>query len=158
MFKTLKIPMNLFLESLIDLKRPHDFAHERIGFFICTVGDAQLTASDWLSIKDKDYILNDRVGAMVGESAMECVMQRAFTEQKCLIHFHLHEFQKIPTFSIVDLTSLSDEMIPSLFNFSKAGPHGALIKGSRTFATMIFYSAGLIDQNIKIVIGENYEQ
>lgn len=158
MYKTFNVPMKLFLESLIDLKKPHAFAHERIGFFICSIESSKLTALDWLSIKDQDYVQNDFVGAMIGETAMECIMKRAFAEQKCLMHFHLHEFQKSPSFSRVDLVSLQDEMIPSLFNFSKLGPHGALIKGTHTFSAMLFCSDGSIEQNVKIIIGECYEQ
>lgn len=154
MSKVLIISNHLLKKALDDLKHPHEFAFERIGFFICKNQGDIIFADDWFSLEDKFYVESDRYGALIGEDGMQAIMQKAYSTQSCMFHFHLHEFQKRPIFSSVDLKSLQTEMIPSIYNFSKNCIHGGLIKGLKDFSGIYFMKGNSFAFNLTIKIGE----
>jgi hypothetical protein len=114
-----------------DLKRPHEFAFERVGYFLgeSNLEKNEIAIVDWLSFGDEMY-QRSNVGAEIGREGMKYLMRNAFQTNMTYLHFHLHLFQKKPTFSFTDIQSIK-EIVPALFSFSSASAHGAIILGSQ---------------------------
>jgi hypothetical protein len=58
-----------------DLRRPHPFAHERVGFISAKVGalpadGLTIIAVDYHPVDDDHYLKDPRVGAMMGSAAI----------------------------------------------------------------------------------------
>lgn len=117
-----------------DLHRPHPFAAERVGFFLCRAGRLDnggllVLAGDYHSVENDDYIEDHRVGAMMGPAAIRKAMQRAYNagaQDIGLFHVHMHEHRGMPGFSRVDLTEYM-KFVPDFFNAVPAMPHGAVV-------------------------------
>ena len=157
MNKTLVISTVLLNQAIADLERPHEFAFERIGFFICHNETNTFLSYDWFSLEDGFYVESEQFGALIGADGMQSIMQKAYSTQSGMFHFHLHNFQQDPTFSSVDLHSLRNEMIPSLYNFSQNGIHGGLIKGKKSFNGIYFIKGNSFEFNLTVKIGVHHD-
>ena len=126
----MKILINkIFFRNVInDLKKTHPFASERIGYLMGRVEDKSLVLDEWLSIKNEFYEKSDDVGARVGRDGMIFIMKKASQSNKSFFHTHLHEFQKIPTFSLVDKNSLL-EVTRALISLTEECLHGGIVIG-----------------------------
>jgi len=123
------------LESVrADLRRPHPFAAERVGFLLCRAGlldcgGAVVLAAGYHAIEDGDYLEDPRVGAMMGPAAIRKAMQRAYNggaQDIALFHVHMHDHLGLPGFSRVDVTE-SMKFVPDFFNAVPLMPHGAIV-------------------------------
>lgn len=135
----LRISDKLILKAYEDVSRPHSCAFERVGYFSGQDSNSmsELSISNWLGFEDEMYEDSPEVGARIGRKGMKFLMSQALRTQHSYIHFHLHEFQRSPEFSYVDLKSIN-EIIPALFRFSKAKIHGALIMGSEEYTSILW--------------------
>ncbi len=128
----LRIPDQLQAAIIADLRRPHEYAYERVGF--CYGSSVNLSSGDWLVIinnykpvLDYHYIRSDDVGARVNSEAIRDAFQFAYTSRLSLFHVHLHDFDSaIPTFSDVDLISGTD-IVRSIAGFVPSQVHGLLL-------------------------------
>lgn len=113
-----------------DLRRPHAFAHERIGFLTAGVAEAGdgllLAVRSYTPVADEDYERAPGVGAQIGASAIRKALQSAYRPQTALLHIHTHGGWGIPSFSRVDLVS-GQQFVPSFFNMVPKMPHGLLV-------------------------------
>jgi hypothetical protein len=117
-----------------DLHRPHPFAAERVGFFLCRAGCLSgdglvILAAGYHGVEDGDYIDDPRVGAMMGPAAIRKAMQCAYNggaQDIGLFHVHMHDHRGLPGFSRVDVTE-SMKFVPDFFNAVPAMPHGAIV-------------------------------
>ena len=113
-----------------DLKRPHPFAYERVGFLIAAVAGTPsgvlLTICDYQPVEDEDYERNETVGAEIGSNAMRKAVQAAYRPQRALLHVHTHGGHGCPEFSSVDLISAS-EFVPGFFHPVPKMPHGLVV-------------------------------
>jgi len=92
---TIRISQKLYADALLDLRRPHPFAYERIGFFSSST--VQLDTENYLvfltdfhSIPDEHYVENPEVGACIGTEAIRAAMQRSLKFNKGQLHTHIH--------------------------------------------------------------------
>lgn len=131
------IPSAILKTALSDLSRSHEFAYERVGYFLGDFSDDSFTATSWLAFLDNAYERSHAVGACIGNLGMKTLMSTALKTNKSFLQFHLHEFEDIPHFSSTDTKSLS-EIIPALFRFSSALGHGGLIMGDKCFSFLFW--------------------
>jgi hypothetical protein len=116
--------------ALADLRRPHPFAAERVGFLFAkpaiNSGALRLVIHDYEPVADAHYLDDPTVGAMISGAAFRRVMQRLIEERSSAFHVHLHEHRGQPRFSGVDLSE-SIRFVPSFFNARADTPHGVCV-------------------------------
>lgn len=127
----LRIPAALLSDARGDLRRPHKFAHERVGYFavkpaIANGPDLLLCAYGYHPVLDEHYIDEPNVGALLGPDGLRAAMQIAYSEQAGLFHTHMHPHNGMPWFGEYDL-SQNHKFVPDMFNVAPGLPHGALI-------------------------------
>jgi hypothetical protein len=126
----LRIPKMLHDEMLVDLRRPHAFAFERVGFMYCKQSSLRngrlLLAYKYRPIEDEQYIQDDTVGARFDSSSVRSAMQTALSDGVSAFHIHLHSHAGAPRFSRVD-TQEMQALIPCFVNLCPEGCHGALV-------------------------------
>lgn len=135
------IPNDIFNSAVLGIKKPHEHAFERVGYFLGTVNNnlKGIEINDWFTFDDSMYEKNDEVGARVGAVGMKKLMVKALSTNKVFLQFHLHDFAELPDFSFVDLNSLK-EIIPALFSFSSATLHGALVGNDEFITSLVWIS------------------
>jgi hypothetical protein len=122
------------LESIrTDLRRPHHFAAERVGFLTCGAGALAsagivILAGEYLSVPDEDYLDDPRYGALLGERAWRRILQHAFNRPVGCFHVHVHDVRGRVAFSSVDLREQA-AFVPDFFNVQPGMPHGAIVIG-----------------------------
>jgi len=126
-----KITRDLVNQVRADLKRPHPYAAERVGFISCRVGalpagGVVVLAHDYLPVPDEDYIQDDTVGAMMGPAAIRMAMQYAHKQSAGMFHVHMHDHRGAPWFSQIDLSEYA-KFVPDFWNVRPEMPHGALV-------------------------------
>lgn len=117
-----------------DLERPHSFAAERVGFFLCRAGKLSghgliILAATYDPVDDEDYLPDDSVGAMMGPAAIRKALQRVYAGGAgdiSLFHVHMHGHIGLPGFSRVDVTE-SKKFVPDFFNVAPLMPHGIIV-------------------------------
>ena len=127
-----------------DLRRPHDFAYERVGFIAVRaaqgVDDLVLLAEDYWPVDDADYLRDPTVGAMMGAAAIRKAMQVALQRRVGIFHVHMHERDARLWFSPTDLREQL-KFVPDFFNVREDMPHGAIVFGPSEARGRIWKSA-----------------
>lgn len=126
-----KISDSLKQKIMADLKIPHPFAAERVGFIGCKVAGLPndgliLLAKDYWPVTDEDYLKDFSVGAMMGPAAIRKALQVAYTENMSMFHVHLHDHRGMPKFSRTDMSE-SAKFVPDFWNIRPELPHGTLV-------------------------------
>lgn len=126
-----KITTSLLTAIRIDLRRPHPFAHERVGFIsagLSVSGDDLLLvlAREYRPVCDDEYLPDPSVGAMMGPDAIRRALQWAMQDAVALFHVHTHGGQGIPEFSSVDLRE-NAKFVPDFFKVTPQCAHGAIV-------------------------------
>lgn len=113
-----------------DLSRPHAFAHERVGFISCRVGQLEggfvLLADHYDPVADEDYEDGHEVGAMMGSAAIRKALQAAYRDRLSMVHVHRHEHTGVPRFSRIDLSE-GAKFIPDFWKVRPELPHGMIV-------------------------------
>lgn len=126
----LRIPGRLRDAMLTDLRRPHAFANERVGFVYCKQSSLRsgslLLAYKYMPIRDDQYIEDHRVGARFDSSAIRDAMQLALSEGAATLHVHLHDHAGGPRMSGTDTREMQ-ALMPCFVNLCPERIHGALI-------------------------------
>jgi hypothetical protein len=125
-----KSPCALLDMVRIDLRRPHPFAHERVGFIsagLSSMGrDLLILARNYRPVADADYIPNSSVGAMMGPEAIRRSLQWAMQDGHALFHVHTHGGLGVPQFSVVDIRE-NAKFIPDFCKVAPQCVHGAIV-------------------------------
>lgn len=113
-----------------DLRRPHPFAAERVGFLFGqldkSAGGPLVLLTAYEPVADERYVRDRHVGARIDGQAIRCVMQRVISRRECAFHTHWHEWPGTPRFSPTD----HDELPRVVQGFRNAGPalaHGMFL-------------------------------
>jgi hypothetical protein len=129
----LRIPASLRNAILTDLRRPHRFAHERVGFLFCKQSPVPsgklLLAYKYTPIKDEQYLEDHNVGAKFDSSSIREAMQMVLTEQVAALHVHLHDHSGEPHMSRTDAREMQ-ALMPCFVNLCPERIHGALVLSS----------------------------
>ena len=139
-----KMTRSVYERMRADLKRPHDFARERVGFIFARKGNAGqytllLLATEYSPVPDAHYLDDPMVGAKINSSAIRSVMERAYSTKECILHVHTHGHPGVPQFSRVDRVEYN-KMIPSFHNIGGDAVHGALVFSRDSAAGLIWTS------------------
>jgi hypothetical protein len=126
-----------------DIARPHEFAAERVGFFVCRAASLSpqgvvILAHDYMPVEDEDYVDDSTVGAMMGASAIRKALELALSMKAGMFHAHLHEHAGRPRFSRTDARE-SAKFVPDFWNVRPEMPHGALVASKDSFYGMCWY-------------------
>jgi hypothetical protein len=136
-----RIPEQLHKKMLLDLKRPHPFAYERVGFlFAKTVNLSPnvtlVIAIDYFPVNDKDYINDKQVGAKINSDAIRKAMQGTLEKNCGCFHVHLHNHLGKPSPSFTDAKSLPG-IVKSFNNIAPEQTNGFLILSRDGFYSSI---------------------
>ena len=140
----IKIPSVLLNRIKKDLKRPHEFALERIGFILSDFktfefGKTIILLNDYQVINDQFYIDDPEVGARIDSNAIRMGMQSILDNQAGCFHVHYHEFSlDMPELSDTDFID-NPEIVNSFSNTKKDQTHGMIVlgqKGANAFVKM----------------------
>lgn len=142
----IKIPTRMLAEIRDDLRRPHAFAHERVGFLTAGAvalsdGSVSLLARVYRPVDDADYVRDPSVGVQIGSDAMRKGLQAAYQSRSALLHIHTHGGRGRPDFSGVDLES-GQEFVPGFFNAVGRMPHGILVLSDTSATGLLWFSDG----------------
>ena len=125
-----KITTSLLTAIRSDLRRPHPFAHERVGFIsagLSAVSDGLLVlAREYRPVADDEYLDDRTVGAMMGPDAIRNALQWALQESVAIFHVHTHGGNGIPRFSGIDLRE-NAKFVPDFFKVAPQCAHGAIV-------------------------------
>lgn len=125
-----KCTSELLVRIHMDLRRPHAFAHERVGFIaagLTAAGDDVLILSrDYRPVEDADYLRDHTVGAMMGPEAIRKALQWALCSRVALFHVHTHGGRGLPGFSGVDVRE-NAKFVPDFFKVAPQCVHGAVV-------------------------------
>lgn len=158
--KTLSIKQKIHDEMRRDLRRPHSFAAERVGFvFIQNVKDDILEVKGYMPVLDEYYINNPLVGASISHNAISNAMMRAFQSKEGILQVHEHGGRGIPSFSRTDIHSHPD-FLQSFRNSNIKGIHGFLLLSKDKMLTR-YWAAGLenyVDSVHFVLISDSWWQ
>ena len=125
-----KITSGLLTAIRSDLRRPHPFARERVGFIsagLSAVGeDLLVLAREYRPVADADYLDDPTVGAMMGRDAIRKALQWALQDGVALFHVHTHGGRGIPGFSGIDLRE-NAKFVPDFLKVTPQCAHGAIV-------------------------------
>lgn len=125
-----KITSALLATIRIDLRRPHPFAHERVGFIAAGLAAAHdellILAREYRPVRDDEYLKDARVGAMMSADAIRRARQWAMDERVAIFHVHTHGGTGIPGFSGVDISE-NAKFVPNFVSVAPHGVHGAIV-------------------------------
>ena len=117
----IRLPGGLYREVLVDLRRPHAHAAERIGFLYGRLAAEEVplvVMTRYVAVPDERYVVDDTVGARIDGDAIRAAMQGVLDNGDGVFHTHLHEWPGTPSFSPTD-----DEELPRLIPaFRAVGP------------------------------------
>lgn len=128
---TIRLTRHLYQEVIADLRRPHPFATERVGFLFGRIGNANTESpivllTRYKPLADDRYINDPTTGARIDSQAIRSVMQDVLDHGEGAFHTHMHEWPGKPAFSWLDRDELP-RLIPS---FQVVGPkaiHGLFL-------------------------------
>ena len=126
----LRMLTTLVEAMLADVRRPHPFAYERIGFLCCRqsrIGSGYLLLGyRYVAIDDDRYLRDNSVGARFDATAIRAGMQLALTEGATIFHVHIHDHAGVPRMSRVDAREMQ-QLMPCFVNVCPEFLHGALV-------------------------------
>jgi hypothetical protein len=113
-----------------DLRHPHAFAHERVGFIAAGLTAAHdellILAREYRPVRDEEYLPDPRVGAMMSADAIRRARQWAMDDRAAIFHVHSHGGRGIPNFSGID-ASENAKFVPNFVSVAPHLVHGAIV-------------------------------
>lgn len=125
-----KITTSLANDVRSNLRRPHPFAYERVGFISAGMSasgsDLLVMAREFRPVEDDEYLNDQTVGAMMGPEAIRKALQWAMSEKAALFHVHSHGGHGRPGFSGIDLRE-NAKFVPDFLKVAPRFGHGAIV-------------------------------
>jgi hypothetical protein len=125
-----KITRALLDAVLADLRHPHAFAHERVGFIAAGLAAAHdellILAREYRPVRDEEYLPDPGVGAMMSADAIRRARQWAMDDRTALFHVHSHGGRGIPRFSGIDARE-NARFVPNFVSVAPQLAHGAIV-------------------------------
>ena len=150
----LRIPRPLYDVMKADLRRPHAFAAERVGFLFVGGGNAEggevlAIGAEYRSVADDHYVEDWRSGARINGDAIRAAMQHVLDTGRGAFHVHLHDHPGVPGFSGMDRDE-QPRLVRSLRNVGRDVPHGMLVLSDDSAAAWVW----LPGEEVPIVPGQ----
>lgn len=115
---------------LQDLRRHHEHATERVGFFFfqkkALPNTTIVIINKYISVSDEDYEEDETVGARINGKAIKSAMQEIINSQCGCLHVHLHDIPGKPQFGITDMQELP-HVVQSFVNADPSQIHGLFL-------------------------------
>jgi hypothetical protein len=132
--KTIRIRNDLLKAVRDDLRRPHEFASERVGFLFGRLGNGEsepeiILLYEFQPVLDLGYVDDPRVGARINGAVIQGAMQRAMARKECCFHVHMHDWSGIPVWSRTDIQEIPP-IAASCAVVSPGQRHGAVLLSS----------------------------
>lgn len=125
-----KITRPLLAAIRQDLKRPHAFAHERVGFISAGLAAAHdellILSREYRAVAEDGYLRADGVGAMMSANTIRQARQWAMDGHVAIFHIHSHGGRGIPRFSSIDACE-NAKFIPNFVSVAPQNVHGAIV-------------------------------
>lgn len=125
-----KITKALLADIRADLRRPHAFAHERVGFIAAGLAaahdDLLILAREYRPVLDEEYLPDPSVGAMMSAEAIRRARQWAMNDRAAIFHIHTHGGRGLPGFSGIDMRE-NARFIPNFVSVAPHAVHGAIV-------------------------------
>lgn len=132
----LKIRAEIVDEIYRDLRRPHPFAAERVGFIVARPTRSKtgiiLIATRYVAVPNDGYADDQSAAAVMNEITIFSAMQIGYSENVTVIHVHLHDWPGEPAFSGIDLRETA-RFVPAFVNARPEYPQAALVLSSDSF-------------------------
>lgn len=127
----IRLTRRLFSHMQNDLRRPHPFADERVGFAYGRLANAAgawplILLTRYLCLEDQRYLADMSVGARIDGTAIQAAMQGVLDNDEGCFHVHLHRWPGRPRFSLTDRDELP-QIARSLQNVGPAQAHGLFL-------------------------------
>jgi hypothetical protein len=142
MIVRLRIPRSIYDDIRRDLRRPHEFAAERVGFAEVRLGIGEgeerlVIVAGYAPVADENYINDPMSGARIDGTAIRKAMTTILQKHIGLFHVHLHDFPGLPR-----LGQMDKREIPRLVKtFRSTGPshaHGILLLSEDAFSAWVW--------------------
>lgn len=125
-----RIPFNIRREVLQDLERPHEHAHERVGFLFSREIELEncvlILITQYAPVSDDNYVKDGSVGAHINTMAIHESMQKVLTDNMGCFHVHLHSHTGTPSPSTTDKRGLPP-VVGAFSNVNSEQTHGIII-------------------------------
>ncbi len=157
---SIRIPGKIHKRMLDDLRRPHSFAYERIGFLytkskMLVTGKVLVLAVDYRTVDDDNYIEDEHVGAKINSNAIRAAMQNSINSKCGCFHVHLHDHSGMPSPSQTDRRELPG-IVESLANIAPSEVNGYLILSNDSAISQVSMPGKrqLMNVNLVSIIGD----
>jgi hypothetical protein len=126
-----RIPAAVYAAALADLKRPHAFAAERVGFMSAKVGNRTgepllVLGTGYEPVDDDHYVEDEYVGARINTDAIRANMQRILDTGEGSFHVHLHPHKGAPRLSQTDRREIP-RLVESFRLVGPSAAHGIVV-------------------------------
>lgn len=133
----IRISRSIYDQMMRDLKRPHPYAYERVGFlFTQTIKTGKnssiIISKEYIPVSDENYILDKTVGARINSNAIREAMQKSYDDKVGCFHVHLHPNWGTPYPSNIDNKNIPN-VVQSMINISSKEIHGFIILSENSF-------------------------
>jgi len=132
-----------------DLRRPHPFADERVGFITIRAAafgrTLLLLPQEYHPVADADYVRDSTVGAMLGQEALRKALEIALLNEVGIIHVHMHHWPTRLWFSRTDLREQL-KFMPDFFKVRRGMPHAAVVLSPGAAAGRVWLAPDQIER------------
>lgn len=154
-----RIPEVLLDRIVADLRRPHAFAYERVGFAVVGTSlsrghDPIYCVNDYIPVAEDGYARSRDAAATINSTAIRTALQLAIDTRQCIVHVHSHDFSERPGFSHIDEAD-HDGLVRSFRNLGLNRPYGFLLLGDGGFLFRIWTPGEdrYVDSRLVTVVG-----
>jgi hypothetical protein len=141
---TIRLTRTLAEYALRDLRRPHQYASERVGFLYgkrVEAEEALILMTHYRAVADERYINDPTVGARIDGGAIRNAMQEAIDTKTGLFHTHIHDFGGRLDFSAVDNRELP-KLVPAFQAAGGANATGLFLFGQKSAIADVWLPGG----------------
>jgi len=137
-----RLTRGLYERAVADLRRPHPYAFERVGFFSARMGNAShghrlVLLTDYHAVPDDQYVKDPKCGARINSDSIRAAMQRVLDTGAGAFHVHVHEHPGTPRFSPMDAEE-TPRVVTGLRVVGPFQPHGMLLFSEDRAAALVW--------------------
>ncbi len=136
-----RLRRDLFDAMVADLRRPHPFALERVGFLYGRLARALdlriVIPFEYVPVSDEQYLDEPDAAATINADALFDAHQRTRRGQDCCLHVHMHPGEGATCFGTTDRKTLR-RIGPSLQRMAKSAAHGGLVLTVSTASALLW--------------------